>query len=326
MARIAYLDGWRGCAILLVLVAHFGTTQFINLGRFGVEVFFVLSGRLMAEILFVRETPLASFFPRRFSRIYPALAVMAALMMATAYWRGGDPTTWQFLSAVTFTANYAQFSVGRSPVLDHVWSLCIEEHMYILLGLIAFVHRRRTLPLLWILIGLALVGMVTGIVQTSMGFDYYDVYWRTDVRGASLLMGAIAYLSMHQRVPAILSGQWTPVLLGGAALLLNVNAVPDPIKYTLGTAMLATALILMTNAPKSLFRLLENPLLLRFGIWSYSIYLWQQPFAKLEGSVPMRFMWMMLAVLCALASFYLVEKPMRQFLNNLFATRKARIA
>jgi peptidoglycan/LPS O-acetylase OafA/YrhL len=53
--RLAYLDGWRGLSIALVLIGHFVPVPGINLGVLGVEFFFVLSGRLMAEILFIEH-------------------------------------------------------------------------------------------------------------------------------------------------------------------------------------------------------------------------------------------------------------------------------
>ena len=53
--RITYLDGWRGLAIIMVLLGHFFSIRLFSLAPFGVEFFFVLSGRLMAEILFVEN-------------------------------------------------------------------------------------------------------------------------------------------------------------------------------------------------------------------------------------------------------------------------------
>ncbi|MBB6484382.1 acyltransferase family protein [Rhizobium lusitanum] len=65
--HIPALDGWRGLAILIVLTGHFGgDTVLPGLASAGVDLFFVLSGRLMAEILFVRKIPLRLFFFRRF--------------------------------------------------------------------------------------------------------------------------------------------------------------------------------------------------------------------------------------------------------------------
>ena len=57
-AHIGYLDGWRGMAILLVLIGHFYPIKAMNLGTLGVDLFFVLSGRLMADILFVQKAKL----------------------------------------------------------------------------------------------------------------------------------------------------------------------------------------------------------------------------------------------------------------------------
>jgi len=72
--HIPALDGWRGLAILIVLTGHFGGYRVLpDLAPTGVNLFFVLSGRLMAEILFVRKTPLGPFFFHRFSRVYPGL-------------------------------------------------------------------------------------------------------------------------------------------------------------------------------------------------------------------------------------------------------------
>ena len=64
MDRKKYLDGVRAIAILGVLFAHFITPDFINLGRAGVELFFVLSGRLMAQILFLNKQELTMFYWR----------------------------------------------------------------------------------------------------------------------------------------------------------------------------------------------------------------------------------------------------------------------
>lgn len=319
MQRIPYLDGWRGCAVLAVLFAHFGTAQGINLGRFGVELFFVLSGRLMAEILFLKRTPLKTFFPRRISRVYPALFIFCTVIYFVSFSTSRPISAAQYISAVSFTSNYSQFWIGRNEVLSHIWSLCIEEHMYIILGLLAWAHRKVALPVRLVLLVMALSFVSMGIILTYLGGDYYEVYWRTDVRGASIVFGAVMYLSLHNRVPTVLQYPWVPLVLAAVALLLNFNVVPDPVKYSLGTVALATSLNLFSNAPRLVLRFLEHPLLLRVGIWSYSIYLWQQPFAKVGGSLLMRCACFILAVTIGLISFYFVEQPARRMLNRLIS-------
>jgi len=324
--RVQYLDGWRAMAVLSVLFGHFVTTNGINLGRFGVELFFVLSGRLMAEILFIRNTPLTTFFPRRFSRVYPAMLFFAVAMLVIGIATGsGDPTLTQFLSTITLTANYAQLWTGHSLVLDHIWSLCIEEHMYILLGILALIHRRVPLPIAFFCFAIAVAAIINGIILTRDGGDYYSVYWRTDVRGASILIGCACYLFIHDRIGSDRRFSFAPIGLCVLAVCFNVHGIPDPIKYSLGTTCLALGLVTMPIAPQWVIRILSNPLLLRIGVWSYSIYLWQQPFAKEGGSILTRVAMLVLAITLALLSFYCVEQPVRNYLNRKLHTRRPKI-
>jgi peptidoglycan/LPS O-acetylase OafA/YrhL len=322
--RIPYLDGWRGLALAGVLIDHFLTNRGINTGWMGVEMFFVLSGRLMAEILFIRGTPLPNFFARRVSRVYPALAALAVCVMLVAALAGGpDPTFGQFVSSITFTANYTRLWIGESKVLGHVWTLCIEEHMYFLLGLVALAWRRWHFPLVGVLATLAIVFMLNGAIETIFGLSYQTVYWRSDARGASILVGAIAYLLLRRDVPPMLSGPWVPVILGVVGVVLSFKMVPDPIKYSIATACLATSLVLMTQAPAFILRILEHPLLLRAGLWSYSIYLWQQPFFRLAKNEGIPRWWLLpVGIAAGIVSFYTVEQPARRWLNAHWNTHR----
>ncbi|MBO9710963.1 MAG: acyltransferase [Caulobacter sp.] len=322
--RIRYLDGWRGLAILSVLIGHFVTAKWLNLGRFGVELFFVLSGRLMAEILFEKNAPLTSFFPRRISRVYPALFVFCVVIFAASHLGAVETVTWpQFLAAVTFTANYARDFVGSAPAVDHIWSLCVEEHMYVLLGLLALWARRSSLPVMHVCFALALAAMVNGLVRTLMGGDYFEVYWKSDVRGASILLAVALYLAVRRNgPPRFLDFPLASPLLAALGLALSFDVVPDPVKYSLGTACVAFSLVLADRMPARLLAVLEHPLLIRAGLYSYSLYLWQQPFYKAGAHLADRLLLLPLAVLAALVSFYGVEQPARRFLNGLLARRR----
>lgn len=318
--HLPVLDGWRGCAILLVLVGHFATTRGINLGRFGVELFFVLSGRLMAEILFVRATPLTTFFVRRASRIYPALICFVLAMSILVVATGDHRQLYGCLAAVTLTYNYYHLWFEEVPNVDHIWSLCVEEHSYILLGVVALLWHRFGFPLLPVLAALAALACLNGLVSTLIGGTYTDVYWRSDVRGASILLGAAAYLKFGRGDPTRDRPSWQPALLLLLGLLLNVNAVPDPIKYSLGTALLAAAVASITLAPAALRAGLASTPLLLFGAWSYSIYLWQQPFYVLHEMMGGRISKALVlpAITLGIASLVLIERPMRGYLNRLF--------
>ncbi|CAN5414379.1 acyltransferase [soil metagenome] len=318
--RVLYLDGWRGLAILAVIVAHYGTTKGLNLGRFGVEMFFVLSGRLMAEILFVRATDLPTFFVRRISRVWPALFVFVTVCLVASLAFGIGDVGWaHWLAAVTFTTNYQYLFGINSGWLNHTWSLCVEEHTYLLLGLLAFVHRRRPLPIIAVLAGIAFAMMLNGLIQTLAGLDYYQVYWRSDVRAASILMGAAAYLLLRDRP----CPPWVPLVFGLVAVILNYNAVPDPVKYTIGSACLAVCIVLMPRTYRGVLGFLSSRPALFIGAISYSLYLWQQPFWKIRiGSgvfgLVCHLSLLAVAVSAAYLSYRLVEGPARAGVNRLW--------
>ena len=316
--RLAYLDGWRGLSIALVLIGHFFPVPGINLGVLGVEFFFVLSGRLMAEILFIERFPLKKFFKRRFSRIYPALLmfVIAAMIgLAGTFvafkWKAA-------LTALTFTYNYAGIFVNRAGALDHIWSLCVEEHSYILLALISVVVSGRA-NVVRLLVALSLLAMANGAISYWVfGMDYETSYWRTDVHIASILLSAaICLLKADGRLPAFLRKQPAALAAAAGAVLLFLDPVPTPVHYLLGVPLLALAVNTLDFAGGYLTGLLSSRPMVMLGLWSYSLYLWQQPFYKFVYDRNVTPIPMLAAVFaCALASYYIVEKPARGWLNH----------
>ncbi|MGH1573820.1 acyltransferase family protein [Methylobacterium sp. P31] len=318
MQRVLCLDGWRGAAILMVLFGHFLGTRGINLGRFGVEFFFVLSGRLMAEILFVKSEALPSFYWRRFSRIYPALLCFVLSAMAIAVVRDHGARLQGYLAALTLTYNYYQLWFGQVGVVDHVWSLCVEEHTYLVLGLIALIWRKSRFNVALLIGLLAVIGCMNGLVCTWIGKSYTEVYWRSDVRGASILFGASAYLVLQGRREWLILAARLSLPLVMFGMFLNLKIVPDPVKYSLGTGCVALAVAAIGDLRNNLSGLLKASPLVGLGVCSYSIYLWQQPFYVLRdklsswtGSV-----FVIPAILMGMASFFVIERPARTYLNG----------
>jgi peptidoglycan/LPS O-acetylase OafA/YrhL len=315
--RLSYLDGWRAIAIAGVFIDHFGTSRVFNLGRLGVELFFVLSGRLMGHILFVEKMPLGAFYYRRFSRVWPALAIFLAVLggagfflplvrMKAAY----------FLVCLTYTYNYAAALGHEALPVDHIWSLCIEEHTYLFLGLLALLARRSP-RLLWpVLLGSIAFNVVDGAYSTIvLHQSYYATYWRTDVRMASITMGTAAYLASRSGRLRF-AGAW-PLGLILTGFALNVDAVPDYWKYTLGTAYLALGISTIEGDTLGFREVLSAPILVWIGLVSYSLYLWQQPFSEVRPhSLLLRLLPPVGAALAGIISFYAVENPTRRWLNG----------
>ncbi|QTN26858.1 acyltransferase [Rhodoferax sp. AJA081-3] len=318
MNRNEVLDGWRGMAILAVLAGHFLSLPYINLGRFGVELFFVLSGRLMGEILFVREENLLRFYWRRFSRIIPALYVFILICyFASQYLPDITIRPESAIAAATFTYNYLRNAGFFGAAVDHTWSLCIEEHTYIFLGVLAFVVRRIKLTPWKISLSLAVFCMLNGAYQSLVeAKSYYDVYWKTDTRAAGILLGCglyCLYLDKPMWFDRITGN--VIILLFIAALVLSLNIIPDAIKYSAGTTALAVSVTFLDRLPSLLKILISNPLFRYFGIASFSLYIWQQPFYVLIPQFGMPTMFLG-ALIFGLGSYYLVETPCRRVLNK----------
>lgn len=322
MQRIKELDGWRACAVCGVLMAHFFGFPLINLGRLGVELFFVLSGRLMAEILFVQKAPIKDFYIGRLSRVYPTLIVFAVSIAIFEYLLPSQKMTLPLvLSVLTMTINYGQFWLGHGGVFGHIWSLCVEVHVYLLLGLVAFLSRRTGLPATYLCISLLMIFIFNGIYCTYIGLDYYQTYWRSDVRGGSIIIGCLCFLVLHDRdltkVP-----RWLPLALLTCGVLLNFNAVPDPLKYTAGTLLLAMTLMTLPRAPDPVLSILRHPWTTTIGLISYSVYLWQQPFWRHTEHMVTRAAALPFALALAFLSYRLVEGPARRWLNRHWKHRR----
>jgi len=318
--RLAYLDGWRGIAILAVLIGHFWTDSvYPGLSTLGVDLFFVLSGRLMADILFVQQSPLKTFFVRRFSRVYPALLVfviVTTVAFAFSPYRHGIAAA---LSALTFTINYGMIYGHPVGLLDHLWSLCVEEHGYVVLALVALTVRRNYRAAIFTLSVLGVTALVNGIVQDAVtGHWFTQISWRTDVQVAPLFIAGALYLIA--RNVRVLRQPWiSPAcfVLGITAKLIGSSVA---VRFGFGTLMLALSIATVDHAVLGAKRTLERAPLCQIGLWSFSLYLWQQPFYKLAHDEVMPSPLLFTAAISAgLLSFYLVEGPARRFINKHWA-------
>ena len=309
--RLVYLDGWRGLSILLVLAGHF-LPGVERLAGVGVQLFFALSGRLMADILFVERFPLAAFYRRRISRVYPGL--VGFVLLAFLALRGAELafTGSTAAAALSFTLNYAMAFGTVAPAVENLWSLCVEEHAYLLLGGLALLLRRRSgLNPVWPLLAVAGLSLADGLASVLVLHQGGPrAYWRTDTELAPIFLAAAAYLALRGRkLPA-----WTPL---AAVLAAAVAAAGPPLTaYALTPALLAVAVASLDAASDLVRKALSWAPLTALGAWSYSIYLWQHPFYRLAlGGALAWWAALGLALAAGLASFQLIEQPARRWLN-----------
>jgi peptidoglycan/LPS O-acetylase OafA/YrhL len=293
--KLAYLDGWRGLAILCVLIAHFGPPIPVDLGRFGVDLFFVLSGLLMSRILFEQKTPLGLFYRRRISRVIPALLLFVAVMVAA--W---GTTAKELVGVLTFTRTYMTPGVWESVTpVQHLWSLNVEEHCYVLLALIASMSLLRRHAGIALLL-LSLMTLVAVRLHQHLSLDPDAGYLLNTECAATGLLASAAIRSLGLKVP------YAPALLLTA---LACYSGPWWASVTIAPFLLALAV----NNVGSLRKPLEWRWLGLLGLVSYSVYLWQQPFYK--HPLPYH-IGLPCALLIGAASFYFFESPVRQWLNE----------
>lgn len=189
-ARFDVLDGWRGISILLVMATHMlplgpkvwqlnDTT-----GPLGMSLFFPLSGFLITTTL-IKHGQVMDFFIRRLFRILPLafLYLLAVLPFVAA-----DGAAW--LAHATFTVNYLPDCFD--PLTLHFWSLCVEIHFYVVIGVLFALWQRRGL----VLLPLLLVGItVAKLVAPPTVIDAMMLtHWRVD----EILGGCVLSLIYHE--------------------------------------------------------------------------------------------------------------------------------
>jgi peptidoglycan/LPS O-acetylase OafA/YrhL len=316
--QLTYLDGWRGLAILLLLVGHFLPVPGVNLGAVGVRLFFALSGFLMARLLIGQRVPIARFLRRRIARIFPAAYVfLAATVLACVV--AGMPVSWpETVAAATYLNNYFPGELGHAVMpFGHFWSLCVEEHSYVLLAALAVLAgraRRAMLLLVTLCLG-ASVAAGAWYVSHHSGRPLTGMLLHTEVAGFTLFASVFLYLAIGERRIAVPAVAWGGVL--GAAFVTQWWSVPVLVQVYVGGVLFALALNLLPSAAPLVQRMLSWRPLRMLGLWSYSLYLWQQPaYLYGDGSWTQRVAGLALSIAAGVLSFYMVERPARRYLNR----------
>jgi peptidoglycan/LPS O-acetylase OafA/YrhL len=351
LGYIPALDGLRAVAVVAVLLYH-ADQKWIPGGFLGVDVFFVISGYLITCLLLSDwqqhgGVGLKRFWYRRARRLLPALFTMlfvvslyAILFLPDVL----DQLRGEVIAALAYVENWFLIfrdlsyfqSAGRPPLLQHVWSLAVEEQFYLLWPLILVLvltvwGKSRRALLVGVLIGVA----VSTIEMAILYHPYTDpsrVYYGTDTRVATLLLGAaLAFVWAPWRLVGR-TGRNAAALLDAAAVVsgfvlcwmfLNVGEL-DPGLYRGGflvVAAVSAVLIAATVHPASRVvpRILALDVFLWIGVRSYGIYLWHWPIymvtrphsdVPLTG-LPLLVLRLALTLGVAAVSYRFVEEPIR---------------
>ncbi len=320
--RIDVWDGWRGLAILLVLVGHFTFSGWVWEERMGVDVFFVLSGMLMSNILFIKRMNLTDFYVRRFSRVIPALVVFliaaGILSMLLKY----DFSVKELIASLFFIRTYYPVEpvYFTSPVpTGHLWSLSVEEHSYILMSLLS-VLLIASRKVAWVLLGIFAVSIAVN-VYNNLTMDALEFKYSL-IRTESTI-GFIAFSAAYNLIKkehGITLPPHMPAILVLLAFFCYLDSAPLWMTYLLCPVLLGVSVNHLTESAPVVQKLLSQPPLRWIGVLSYSIYLWQQIFYKLYYAIPGGVIsGFILSISFGAASFYFLENPVRQWLNQRFS-------
>lgn len=335
------IDGLRAVAVVSVLFFHahlrFGGIEPFNGGYLGVDIFFVISGYLIAGIVFSDldrgSFSLTRFYERRARRILPALFLVIAASAVTGLLVMTPEPIFQFarsiFAVIFFVANFFFYQrddyfsepSDLTPLL-HTWSLSVEEQYYVFFPLLVILTWRiARRPLTLILIASAAVSFLmalhTNKTDTSAGFYFLQN------RAWEILTGSVLARIEHAPTPRTFHaiGRMLPALGLGliVASICLLGTQETSTGWNTVFVVSGTALIIrfgQEGGPAS--RLLAVRPLVGLGLVSYSLYLWHQPvfaFTRLylinvPGNI-ISFCLILTCVAFAYLSWRFVEKPFR---------------
>ncbi|MCB1206448.1 MAG: acyltransferase [Verrucomicrobiae bacterium] len=293
MKRIFGLDFARTLAIGLVVLAHAHQGSH-DLGIYGVELFFALSGFLIGGILF-RCVPVdekwcfagvANFWKRRWWRTLPAYYLFLLVSVVFHGLRGEAPEGgWgDLLSYLVFVPNLLS---PNEVFYDVSWSLCVEEAFYLLFPLVVLgVHRifgSRQSAFLWALLAFVLIPPVLR-EWSFQGWPAEQARVMTLPRLDAVAFGVAMAVSQQtlrftQRQRAALAGVGSMILLVTVIAHLASRPLEEAegffrwglLAMPLGFSLLMPLLGDWTNLPRWAERI--RPAVTSISLWSYSIYL-----------------------------------------------------
>ncbi|MCW3162720.1 acyltransferase family protein [Chryseobacterium oryctis] len=291
-------DSLRFLSFLLVFLHHSGVipeNNFLNYfsrGEIGVSFFFVLSGFLITYILIVEKINnegrvlLKPFFKRRVLRIWPLYYAMVLFAFFTPYLldrlhipysnEGYEPN-WFF--TFTFLENYMVMFTGEHPnvsPLPVIWTLCLEEHFYIIWGLLLYYIPLKRIPRLIVIC--LIIAFVFRLIYSIMNIIPYDIFSNIDY----FAFGAVpAYLFVFRKdvinkltqISVIYKYIYLLVVIFMIALppdyfvLENINL--RPIIF----GLLFSGLILSTLGDRNMFKISDKSVLAKLGKYTYGLYL-----------------------------------------------------
>ncbi len=320
------IDGLRAYAVLAVIIFHAG---FLPMGYLGVDVFFVISGFLITNIIYSKfqsgTFSIYEFYVRRTRRILPLVLVvnivvlllgclvmmpdhlenLAQSVIATNFFSNN------ILQNVT-TGNYWDVVNDFKPLL-HTWSLGVEEQFYIIYPLVfiavyRFSKRNKKNVLLYVIGAMTLVSLLLFVYSShtpSVHFLIHFRFFELALGGLFAIRGAEKRSNQKWSVVAFIS-------------LIVILCLPFTISNLVIIPTVVFSAILLNGDNKLLAAFLENKAVVFIGKISFSLYMWHQVvlafaryFVVKEIDAIAFGALFIVTFLLSVLSYYFVEQPFR---------------
>jgi peptidoglycan/LPS O-acetylase OafA/YrhL len=355
MQHSASIDGLRALAVLAVIIFH-AFPFALGGGFLGVDVFFVISGFLITQII-VSETQagafsIVRFYKRRVLRIFPALFLTIAVVLVAGYLLS-PPKEFREIgqaaaAASLFASNilfwtkggYFDAAADTNPLV-HTWSLAVEEQFYLAAPLLAYLTARGLSVIFFSLCCLIAASLMFAVCtsQTVPSTWFFFTLNRVFELGAGSLIAILrlyicnrpGLLTAHfparsfvktSGVPA--TGFLNTLIAVCLSILIWCFVTFDASSHHPGMITMlpvtATALMLAFHDQRTVVhRMLSARWLVNIGLISYSLYLWHQPILIFARSWNIVDLTLVQTGLCLLASFgvaYLSWRYVEQYFRN----------
>ena len=262
----------------------------------GVVLFFVISGYLITEVLYERDDSYFKFIKRRYTKIFPPLIVVLTISCLAFYYFYGFLSmklVFNSLSSLFGFSNIYQIFSGMSyfersgdlfPLL-HTWSLSIEIQFYIIFPFLIYLFKKMKLNVKFIAAIIIILSLISGsimIYKEYMNYDISAIYYGTDTRIFSILIGSAFYfLFKNKKLNPKRANILSYVFLGIIVVItLSVDYSSKSNYY--GFLYLISILggFITVTSLKTGFLDFKGPIakpLSKLGEHSYVYYLWQYP-------------------------------------------------
>lgn len=344
--RIINLDFLRGIAIILVLFRHsnLSDSNFLkHFGWLGVDLFFVLSGFLISNSLFVeyklkRNINIFLFFVKRILKIFPPFYFfLISTFLIYKYQNELDYNITQYVSEIFFLQSYLP------RIWLHTWSLAVEEHFYIIFIIILFfVVRNKLLENKKAMI-ISIIFILSISLISRIYYSYPNknkeifVFYYTHLRSDGILIGVlISYLFCFSNFKSfIINKQWTlfitslllilpGFIFNGGSFFMNTVGI-SMVNVGFGILLIISLLNSALNKTSSfVLNFIKLPIS-KIGIMSFSIYLWHLNAKEFIFSIfsfesnTMNFLYVTFSMFLGFVMWYFIEKPFDYFKRKISA-------